>query len=320
MYRQQVLDLLFSERNPRLFRMRVNGHCELNGWPGGWESSHVGVPYLYPNCPWMRRILLHYDPNRCILCTRCVRVCDEIEGAHTWDVMGRGTDCLIISDLNQPWERPIRVRVAASVCAGMPTGALFYKTKAVAEMEKRRDFLPYLRTMREDENGTKQTLATVWLDGCSGCHMSSRHRRLLGSWLFRSGMQPSRGYKDFRRWSSGGCQQQGRLSQDQKVRAHTRLFGIAGRCAVTANVPAKNRFSVRSVWSLSGKRRSESTDTGGSDTVAASGLSRCIRWCRSIYSFPGCPPSNDTIYYGLTELLAGRRPVRHHDPLRRLRV
>ena len=31
------------------------------------------------------------DHNRCILCTRCVRVCDEIEGAHTWDVMGRGT-------------------------------------------------------------------------------------------------------------------------------------------------------------------------------------------------------------------------------------
>ena len=31
------------------------------------------------------------DHNRCVLCTRCVRVCDEIEGAHTWDVMGRGT-------------------------------------------------------------------------------------------------------------------------------------------------------------------------------------------------------------------------------------
>ena len=31
------------------------------------------------------------DHNRCILCTRCVRVCDEIEGAHTWDVAGRGT-------------------------------------------------------------------------------------------------------------------------------------------------------------------------------------------------------------------------------------
>ncbi len=39
------------------------------------------------------------DHNRCILCTRCVRVCDEIEGAHTWDVMGRGANCLVITDL-----------------------------------------------------------------------------------------------------------------------------------------------------------------------------------------------------------------------------
>ena len=38
------------------------------------------------------------DHNRCILCTRCVRVCDEIEGAHTWDVMGRGIDAKVITD------------------------------------------------------------------------------------------------------------------------------------------------------------------------------------------------------------------------------
>ena len=43
------------------------------------------------------------DHNRCILCTRCVRVCDEIEGAHTWDVMGRGIDAKVITDLNEPW-------------------------------------------------------------------------------------------------------------------------------------------------------------------------------------------------------------------------
>ena len=43
------------------------------------------------------------DHNRCILCTRCVRVCDEIEGAHTWDVAGRGNDSRVITDLNQPW-------------------------------------------------------------------------------------------------------------------------------------------------------------------------------------------------------------------------
>ena len=43
------------------------------------------------------------DQNRCILCTRCVRVCDEVEGAHVWDVMGRGTNARIISGFHDPW-------------------------------------------------------------------------------------------------------------------------------------------------------------------------------------------------------------------------
>ena len=38
------------------------------------------------------------DHNRCILCTRCVRVCTELEGAHVWEVNSRGIHSRIISD------------------------------------------------------------------------------------------------------------------------------------------------------------------------------------------------------------------------------
>jgi ferredoxin len=47
--------------------------------------------------------LFGIDHNRCILCTRCVRVCWYIEGAGTKNVSGRGVNSLIINDLNQPW-------------------------------------------------------------------------------------------------------------------------------------------------------------------------------------------------------------------------
>ena len=63
--------------------------------------DHVRVAYR--NQPYAidsTHDLFRVDHNRCVLCTRCVRVCDEIEGAHTWDVMGRGIDCLVITDLN----------------------------------------------------------------------------------------------------------------------------------------------------------------------------------------------------------------------------
>ena len=112
--------------------------------------THVRFSYLYPKASVdASHARLAIDHNRCILCTRCVRVCDEIEGAHTWDVMGRGTNSRVITDLNEPWgisETCTGCGKCVQVC---PTGALFEKGKAVAEMAKRREFLPYLTLMRK---------------------------------------------------------------------------------------------------------------------------------------------------------------------------
>ena len=54
------------------------------------------------------------DHNRCILCARCVRMYDEIEGAYVWDVMGRGANSRVITDLNQPWGTSRSYKAAAS--------------------------------------------------------------------------------------------------------------------------------------------------------------------------------------------------------------
>ena len=150
-YRKQILELLFVERNHICSVCVSNGYCELQSLSQKLDITHVHFPYRYPRAQVdasHERFVV--DHNRCILCSRCVRVCDEIEGAHTWDMMGRGIEAQVITDLNQPWGSSLTCTGCGKCVHVCPTGALSEKGRSVAEMEKRRQFLPYLTLMRED--------------------------------------------------------------------------------------------------------------------------------------------------------------------------
>lgn len=150
-YRRQIVELFFTERNHVCSVCVSNGHCELQALGQKVGLTHVHFPYRFPqesvDASHSRFVA---DHNRCILCTRCVRVCDEIEGAHTWDVMGRGIDSLVVTDLHEPWGSSVSCTGCGKCVQVCPTGALFEQGKSVAEMHKRRQFLPYLTLMREE--------------------------------------------------------------------------------------------------------------------------------------------------------------------------
>ncbi len=148
-YRRTILELLFAERNHVCSVCVSNGHCELQDLAAECGMDHVR--FSYRNAPYHvdpSHDLFRVDHNRCVLCTRCVRVCDEIEGAHTWDVMGRGVDCLVITDLNQPWGESSSCTACGKCVQVCPTGALTKKGTAAGEMEKHGSFLVYLTQMR----------------------------------------------------------------------------------------------------------------------------------------------------------------------------
>lgn len=149
-YRRTILEMLFVEGNHICAICVSNGHCDLQALAVEIGMDHVDLNYRNPS---LHVDLSHerygIDHNRCILCTRCVRVCDEVEGAHTWDILGRGIEARLITDLDQPWgdsETCTKCGKCVQVC---PTGALFVKGKSSAEMVKDRKFLPYLKRMRE---------------------------------------------------------------------------------------------------------------------------------------------------------------------------
>jgi bidirectional [NiFe] hydrogenase diaphorase subunit len=149
-YRRTIVELLASEGNHHCAVCVSNNHCELQDLAYEVGLQYVRVPYLYPAKALdasHRDFVI--DRDRCILCTRCVRVCHEVEGAHTWDIAGRGIESEIVSDLKQPWGESPSCTSCGKCVLVCPTGALFEKGATVAEMQKRTDFLRYIVTARE---------------------------------------------------------------------------------------------------------------------------------------------------------------------------
>ena len=149
-HRRLIVELLFAERNHICSVCVMNGDCELQELATQLGIDHVRVRYQFPSLPVdLTHERFGLDHNRCVLCTRCIRVCDEVEGAHTWDMCGRGTNSRVISDLGEPWGASDSCTSCGKCVQVCPTGALFDKGKAVGEMRKDRKFLKYIVTARE---------------------------------------------------------------------------------------------------------------------------------------------------------------------------
>jgi NAD-reducing hydrogenase small subunit len=166
---------------------------------------------------------------------------------------------------------------------------------------------------------SRKKLATVWLDGCSGCHMSfldmdERLIELAGK--VDLVYSPLVDAKEFPAdvditLVEGAVSSEEDLHKIQAIRLRTKLLVSLGDCAVTANVPAmRNPFPVQAVYDRA--YRENATLTPGTPDQVIPRLLACARPVHEVVAVdvfvPGCPPSADVIYYALTELLEGREP------------
>lgn len=166
---------------------------------------------------------------------------------------------------------------------------------------------------------TRKRLATVWLDGCSGCHMSflDIDERLLDlADLIDLVYSPLVDLKDFPDnvdivLVEGSVSSEHDLEKIRMIRERTHTLVSLGDCAVTGNVPSlRNTVGAESVL-----RRAylepglDNPQLPGSDVPQLLPLVRPVHSVVHVDVFvPGCPPSANTIFYVLSELLAGRQP------------
>ncbi len=164
-----------------------------------------------------------------------------------------------------------------------------------------------------------KTLATVWLDGCSGCHMSllDMDERLIElSNQFRLVFSPLVDRKTFPEsvdvtLVEGAVASEEDLKKIRKIREHTRILVSLGDCALTGNVSAmRNMYGPLPVLQ---RVYLENVDLQKQiPTVGVPALLDRVRPVHEVVPVdvfvPGCPPSADTIYQVLSELLAGHVP------------
>jgi len=173
--------------------------------------------------------------------------------------------------------------------------------------------------MTDTTLNTRKRLATIWLDGCSGCHMSflDLDERLIE---LTSQMElvysPLVDRKDFPDYVDvtlveGSVSSEEDLHKIRLVREHTGLLVSLGDCAVTGNVPSlRNPLGPDAVL-----RRAYLEKGLLNPGIPDQGIPKLLPIVRPVHAVvkvdlyvQGCPPSADVIYYVLSEVLAGRAP------------
>ncbi len=173
----------------------------------------------------------------------------------------------------------------------------------------------------------KVKVATVWLDGCSGCHMSLLdmdaaiidlaqkidivYGPLVDAQEFPEEVDVT--------LVEGAVSSQDDLAKIQKVRQHTRILVAMGDCGITGNVPAmRNQIPVPRLLQAvygSGDEVPRRTLSGELKNVPSEGVPALLKEARPIREFvqvdlsiPGCPPPSQSISGAIVALLEGKKP------------
>ncbi|MCK8600383.1 NADP oxidoreductase [Desulfoferrobacter suflitae] len=166
---------------------------------------------------------------------------------------------------------------------------------------------------------SKMRIATTWLDGCSGCHMSLLdlddrladmaqqieivYGPLVDALEFPEAVDVA--------LVEGAVSSDADVKKVRLIRERSKILVSFGDCAVTSNVPAmRNEFRVQEVL-----QRGYEENVSCHGQIPGVGVPALMPQVRPVHEYvevdvflPGCPPPADAIFFLLSELLQGRIP------------
>jgi NAD-reducing hydrogenase small subunit len=164
---------------------------------------------------------------------------------------------------------------------------------------------------------SKVKLATAWLDGCSGCHMSflDMDERLIElAEVVDVVYSPIVDAKEFPDEVDIALVEGAVASVDdeakiRKIRAHSKLLVAMGDCAVAGNVPSmRNPIGPEAIL-----KRAYKENVTAQAQIPCVIVPKLLKVVRPVHQFvkvdvflPGCPPSADTFHTVLTSLISGK--------------
>ncbi|OIQ89711.1 putative formate dehydrogenase [mine drainage metagenome] len=129
--RRGVMELYISDHPLDCLTCSANGNCELQDMAGavglrevryGFEGENHLKATIDESNPYFS-----YDASKCIVCNRCVRACEEIQGTFALTISGRGFESRVAAGQNEAFFDSECVSCGACVQA-CPTATLMEKT------------------------------------------------------------------------------------------------------------------------------------------------------------------------------------------------
>src|SRR5579885_1557203 len=137
--RRGVMELYISDHPLDCLTCGANGNCELQDMAGvvGLREVRYGMDgnanhFQRPEPMDLSNPYFAFEPAKCIVCSRCVRACQEVQGTFALTISGRGFDSIVSAGMNEPFLESECVSCGACVQA-CPTGSLIEKSVLAAQ-------------------------------------------------------------------------------------------------------------------------------------------------------------------------------------------